>query len=257
MRFLRNYIFFFACITQINSMQLTLFPTADQLIRIGEEHYFKKSNFREAFLTFTKVLRCNEHAPWSFAAAQVYLGSMLVQGQGVEKDHAKAQVHLLKAFNQESNRPAKFSAAIWLGQIYTFGFLGNKDYEKAYEYFKIASEQNTVASIQAAGLVLLGQLLFEGGGNIKKNYKEAYRLFNLAVAINEPWPQALACAYLGIMHGNIAYISQPNEKLANDFLNKALNQMINPEAQSIAAKHRLKSPGPHGTLRTIVVSDSD
>jgi len=110
--------------------------------------------------------------------AQIKLGKMYRDGDGIEKDGDKAVEWLAKAANQGSTT-AKFI----LGYMYKDGDGVPLNYSKAIEWFTLASEEGDLDS-----LVWLG-LLHERGHGFPKDPSKAVEYYSIAAAKGDSYGQ--------------------------------------------------------------------
>lgn len=134
------------------------------------------------------------------AEAQLALGDMYYEGDGVEEDDAQAKAWYLKAAEQ-GNADAQYElgimyfdekesakAILWfkkaadqgmadaqfqLGVMYINGFGTPRNYKTAFKYMKDAAEQN----YQSAQLMISG--MYADGMGVKKNDLQAYFWFSV------------------------------------------------------------------------------
>ncbi len=105
------------------------------------------------------------------AAAQLYLGFMYSEGEGVTQDYAAAVRWFRKAANQ-----GEVDAQSTLGVMYLDGKGVPQDYAAAVKWFRKAANQG-----EAYSQYKLGYMYSDGRG-VPQDYAQAHMWFNLAAA---------------------------------------------------------------------------
>ena len=133
------------------------------------------------------TLRCLLN-PWRFTSgnidAQIKLGKMYRDGDGVEKDGASAVEWLTKAANQGSS-----TAKVDLGNIYAEGDCVPLSYSKALEWYTLAADEGDADSFVAIGI------LHARGHGVPKDHSKAAEFYSIASSKGESYGQ-LNLAYL-------------------------------------------------------------
>lgn len=105
------------------------------------------------------------------AKAQLLLGLMYYQGQGVPQDYKEAiKLARLAAEQGDAN------AQNFVGLMYYNGHGVLEDYKETFKWYRLAAEQGS-----AAGQGMLSSLYYKGIG-VPKDYMEAYAWASVAVA---------------------------------------------------------------------------
>lgn len=123
-----------------------------------------------------------EASKWFAAAAeqgqieaQMKLGAMYFQGQGVEKNYGEALFWFTKAAER-----GNLEAQTNVGYLYDKAFGVEQDYKKAAYWYRKAAEQG-----YANAQFDLGMMYYEGLGVIQ-DYVEAHKWLNLAASNDHP-----------------------------------------------------------------------
>src|SRR4029077_16451113 len=113
------------------------------------------------------------------AKAEHNLGTMYMQGLGVEKDAAAALTWFKKAA-EEALVPSQDT----LGQMCLSGTGTKKDCREAARWFQKAAEQDYVEAE-----LHLGRLFFLGEDGCERNYAKSAKWLEKAAAAGKPWAQ--------------------------------------------------------------------
>ena len=141
--------------------------------------------------------------------ARVFLGCMYDNGDGVEKDQAKAFAILLPAIAE-----GYVLADLHVGMDYFFGEGTEKNYEKAVEHLERVVEFDERCEFPQAQYRL--GLCHKNGKGTKKNRKRAFDWYQKAAA--EGWVPAMND--LGIFYGD-GVMGEENPKEAFEWFQKA------------------------------------
>lgn len=132
--------------------------------------------------------------------AQLLLGIMYQQGQGVQQDFSKAFSYFDRVAEQK-NDIAQYN----LGLLYYKGQGVNRDAYKALNYFHLSADQNNPCAQNILGLMYLD------GSYLTRNSEEAHKLFSLAAKQN----YADACNNLACMYQEFHNETQENKEALN------------------------------------------
>lgn len=106
------------------------------------------------------------------ASAQLYLGSMYDDGQGVPFNHREA-VKWYRLAAAQGNAYAQYS----LGELYENGEEGvEQDYQEAVKWFRLSAAQGHANAQNDLGL------MYATGQGVPRDYVRAYMWFSLAAA---------------------------------------------------------------------------
>ena len=105
------------------------------------------------------------------AYAQVFIGTMYYQGEGVPQDYAQAAAWIRKAAEQ-----GLAGAQYNLGQLYRLGQGVPQDYAQAASLYRKAAEQGYALAQTHLGL------MYDDGKGVPQDYILAYMWYNLAAA---------------------------------------------------------------------------
>jgi len=106
------------------------------------------------------------------ASAQLYLGSMYDDGQGVPLDHPEA-IKWYRLAALQGNAYAQYS----LGELYENGEEGvEQDYKEAVKWFRLAAAQGHANAQNDLGL------MYATGQGVPRDYVRAHMWFSLAAA---------------------------------------------------------------------------
>lgn len=114
------------------------------------------------------------------AKTRLYLGEMLMKGQGCAQDYAKAREHLKEAAQQIVDPEVQAWANIWLATLYHLGWGVEKDFQMVLEYEKAASQAGKDNKRQSEIEELL-KILKDPSFDIKVMDKHGRTLLHLAV----------------------------------------------------------------------------
>lgn len=126
---------------------------------------YKRGDFTAAFSAFKKAAEQGD------ARAQVDLGYMYYNGQGITQDYQQAAYWMRRAAEQ-----GNAVAQTLLGNMYADGQGVTQDYQQAVFWYRKAAEQG-----DAGAQTLLGFKYLLGMG-VAQDYVEAYKWFNIAGA---------------------------------------------------------------------------
>jgi TPR repeat protein len=155
----------------MRSLWRTVVPTTCGLsiLLIGGVSYSCGRENKPAYLETGYLERYRKAADQGNADAQVNLGVMYAEGQGVKRDYTEAVRWYRKAAEQG------YALAQWcLGVMYEDGHGLPQDYAEAVRWYRKAADQGN-ADAQFA----LGVMYAEGRG-VTRDYAEAHMWFNLA-----------------------------------------------------------------------------
>ena len=124
---------------------------------------------KQDYTTALKEFRAS--AEQGDAYAQVSVGLMYANGEGVPQDYREAVVWFRKAAEQ-GNVIAQFNLAV----MYDKGQGVPQDYREAVVWYRKAAEQGHASAQNNVGV------MYEYGDNVAKNPVIAYALYNLSVA---------------------------------------------------------------------------
>lgn len=148
--------------------------------------YERMGMYQEAFENYRNAACYNIPVAWN------NIGCLYRNGYGVKQNYAKAIEYYEKAVNS-----GYFSAYKNLYEIYSEGLGVERDIKKAIKYLKtgvkgeLKSNDNTCACIVQLDYILVR------GINIKKNYREGYKLMKKAETKKQaPIYHNLGCHYL-------------------------------------------------------------
>ena len=130
----------------------------------GDKAYFA-DNYAEAVKWYRRA------AEQGHAVAQISLGILYDQGQGVSQDYGKAVKWYRKAAEQ-GDAGAQFD----LGLMYVKGQGVSQNYGKAMKWFRKAAEQGNARAQSNLGF------MYDLGQGVPKNYVTAHMWYNLAAA---------------------------------------------------------------------------
>ncbi len=121
---------------------------------------------------------CSEAAKKGNAYAQLNLGSLYMEGDGVEKDTIEAKKWFKKAVENFKKSAKKGDAGSQnaLGSCYQDGTGVEQNYEEAINWYQKAAEQELAAAQYNLGLC------YKEGLGVKKNEKEAEKWLQMAAA---------------------------------------------------------------------------
>ena len=215
---------------------LVFYPTAAQAQQPDEAtlkwfgkaaEYYQNKDYEEAAYWFRKA------ADQGYAAAQVTLGSMYEEGQGVAKDYKKAVYWYRKAANQGDE-----DAKTFLGVMYYKGQGVARDYKEAAYWFRKAADQG-----DEIGQSNLGYM-YRNGYGVAKDYEEAIY-----------WYRKAADQGYAVAQFNLGYMYEQGYGVAKDYkkavywYRKAADQG-DEEAKEALAKLEEENPAPRGNTHT-------
>jgi len=167
-----------------------------------------RGEYKTALAMFTRAANKGD------ASAQIMLGLMYANGQGVAQDYNQAVLWYQKAADQ-GNAPAQNS----LGLAYATGRGVTQDYKQAVAWYRKAAEQGFAPAQFSLGL------MYEQGRGVTQDYVEAHKWFNIAAAYSTETTQASERILARYLRDAIAKRMTPAqiaeaEKRANEWKNK-------------------------------------
>jgi len=157
---------------------------------------FNKKEFDTAYQLFFEL------ADKGIAEAQINLGMMFENGQGVPQDYGKAVRWYRHAADQ-----GLIKAQYNLGLMYAYGKGVDKDPIEAIKWYRLAVDQGLIQAQTALGL------MYKKGDGVTQDFKEAAKLYQLAAEQGDPDAQY----QLGLMYSNGEGISQDYKEAAKWF----------------------------------------
>jgi TPR repeat protein len=182
---------------------------------------------------FEKAISCLDlAAEGGYTKAQIHLGMMYVEGNGVNVDHSLAFKYFSQAANSGSaegftclgmnyangygceinheissnlfRQAADLGSAqgqFNIGWNYQYGIGVEKDHDQAFKYYQLASDQNHPAGIRG-----LGEILEGGTKEISQDVSRAFELYLRASELND----FVADYNLGVfyMHGTVVEVDK-------------------------------------------------
>jgi len=186
----------------------------------------------------TDVDDCRKKAEQGDPNAQVILGWLYEEGQGVRKDYKQAVKWYRKAADQGDGL-----AQYTLGLMYKNGQGVRKDYKQAVKWFRKSAEQR-----YKGAQYNLGDMYYRGQG-VRKDYKQAVRWFRksaeqgvvrsqIFLGVVYIWGQGVPKDYvMAHMYLNIAAVSGDKTAIkSRDSIEKKMTSSQIAEAQELARK---------------------
>lgn len=181
---------------QLDSVQPPLPADSAQALFQQGEAYRKSQQYSQAYSLF------HQAAQKDYAPAQVVTGLMLLEGQGVTRDHQQAYSWFLKAANQGDAR-----GQFYVGRCYDRGQGVSRNYRTAVDWYRRSAQQN-----DPYGQLNLGNC-YEWGNGVERNYAQAFSWYQKAADQGEP----LAIHNLGLMYKNGRHATKNAQKAASLF----------------------------------------
>jgi TPR repeat protein len=189
-------------------------PSASTLFKLGKRRYTNIPDDDRARLYFELAAKENH------SGAQYALGSLYVNGHGVEQDFSKAKEYYHLAAEQ-----GHVDAQWALGIIYSYNAEGVKqDFAKSRSYLEQAAAQN-----HADAQCSLGSLYVNGHG-VKQDFSKAKEYYHLAAEQGH----ANAQFFLGSFYRDGLGVEQDLEK-AKNYFEKAANQGFEHAQKALAS----------------------
>ncbi len=157
---------------------------------------FNKTEFDTAYQLFFEL------ADKGIAEAQINIGMMFENGQGVPQDYGKAVRWYRHAADQ-----GLIKAQYNLGLMYAYGKGVDKDPIEAIKWYRLAVDQGLIQAQTALGL------MYKKGDGVTQDFKEAAKLYQLAAEQGDPDAQY----QLGLMYSNGEGISKDYREAAKWF----------------------------------------
>ena len=201
--------------------------SADECYKKGKE-YFDKKDYKHAIKWYQKA------ANQGHAIAQVNLGTMYINGYGIERDYSKAIEWYQKAADQ-----GYATAQHNLGSIYRIGYGVEKDYAKAFEWYHKAANQGLADAQNALGF------MYANGLGIEKDYEKAVEWYQKAA--NQE--HALAKENLAELQKKIAENNNDQELTINNSQSKESIDLVD---SNIPVVNRL-----NGNTFAIIIANED
>jgi TPR repeat protein len=138
-------------------------PTSTRLTYQLGRAYDADKNFAKALDLFLIAAKAN------FALAQVNLGTLYFNGQGVDKDYKEAA-----RWNRLAADQGLAPAQNALAGLYAYGLGVDQDYSEAARLYRLAAEQGFAPAEASLGA------LYANGQGVARNYSQAMKWYGLA-----------------------------------------------------------------------------
>jgi TPR repeat protein len=142
------------------------------------------------------------------ALSMVTLGFLYQNGEGADRDYAKAREWYKKAADK-----GDAIGMIGLGASYAYGQGVGQDYAKAREWFEKAADEGNATAMTRLGF------LYQNGEGVDRDYRKAREWYEKAADKG----YALAMTYLGALYGNSEGVAQDYAK-AREWFEKAADK---------------------------------